>query len=360
MKQIPFLAVLILSLIFITSCKKDKYLPVLITNDVTEITASTAFCGGNITSDGGSIVIARGVCWSTSENPTILDSKTSDGEGAGSFESKIKNLEPGITYYVRAYATNKKGTGYGSTMVFKTMGGSINPVGSFTDSRDGTVYKTVEIGNQVWMAENLKYLPQVDNSHSLSNPKYYVLNYSGTDKEAAKVTDSYKTMGVLYNWLAAMADATSSNANPSGVQGVCPAGWHLPSDAEWTELENFLANNGYNYDGTTGGGRDKIAKAMASAIGWDSSDSEGVVGNTDYPEYQNKSGFLAISCGSILGHPIYDDIAFSIEGPSLWWSATEYDTDSTAWCRYITYFNRGVVRANSFKASGYSVRCVKD
>ena len=114
--------------------------------------------------------------------------------------------------------------------------------GTFIDSRDGNEYNWVQIGDQIWMAENLKYLPSVVGSGtgSETTPYYYVYGYNGTNVADAKATDNYATYGVLYNWTAAMDGEASSTTNPSGIQGVCPAGWHLPSDAEWTELTDYL------------------------------------------------------------------------------------------------------------------------
>ncbi|HQL70329.1 MAG TPA: SUMF1/EgtB/PvdO family nonheme iron enzyme, partial [Bacteroidales bacterium] len=113
--------------------------------------------------------------------------------------------------------------------------------GTFTDSRDGNTYKWVKIGEQIWMAENLKYLPSVVGpaTGSESTKYYYVYDYDGTSVSAAKSTENYKIYGVLYNWPAAMDGAASSKSNPSRVKGVCPEGWHLPSDAEWIQLTNY-------------------------------------------------------------------------------------------------------------------------
>ncbi len=94
--------------------------PVLTTTTASAVTSSSATSGGNITSDGGTSVTARGVCWSTSQNPTTANSKTSNGTGTGSFTSSITGLSPGTTYYVRAYATNSAGTGYGDQVSFTT------------------------------------------------------------------------------------------------------------------------------------------------------------------------------------------------------------------------------------------------
>ena len=95
--------------------------PVLTTSDLSEITKISATGGGNITNAGGLTITARGVCWSTGATPTILDSKTTDGTGTGSFTSNLSGLTAGITYYVRAYATNLDGTGYGSAVSFRTL-----------------------------------------------------------------------------------------------------------------------------------------------------------------------------------------------------------------------------------------------
>ena len=109
-------------LMLTNSCKKEKEeVPVLTTNVVTDITQTTAASGGNITSDGGAAVTARGVCWSTATTPTIADSKTSNGTGIGVFQSDLTNLTPGTTYYVRGYATNSAGTAYGTAKSFTAL-----------------------------------------------------------------------------------------------------------------------------------------------------------------------------------------------------------------------------------------------
>src|SRR5262245_1407141 len=120
---------LILSLcIFLVRCSEDKdgiikeepvpSLPTLATITISEITSSTAVSGGNITDDAGSSVTARGICWSTSPNPTIDHFKTSQGSGTGAFSSLLASLQASTTYYVRAYATSKKGTAYGNELNF--------------------------------------------------------------------------------------------------------------------------------------------------------------------------------------------------------------------------------------------------
>lgn len=229
---------------------------------------------------------------------------------------------------------------------------------TFTDTRDGVVYKSIALGNQVWMAENLKYLPSVvePETGSLSDSYYYVYGYHGTNVADAKATANYETYGVLYNWPAAMGGETSwSDLNPSGIQGACPAGWHLPSVTEWEELENYLADNGYNYDGTTGGGSEKIAKAMGNKNGWMNSTNTGAVGNTDYPTYRNKSGFSALPGGSRSS----DGIFYSIGAIGYWWNTTEMYA-YLSWYLTKTEEFGSVHMTNYYKNLGLSIRCVKD
>ena len=263
-------------------------------------------------------------------------------------------------YYVRAYATNAEGTAYGEQKTLITLNDTPVDYGSFTDSRDGKVYKTVNIGDQVWMAENLAYLPSVVGAdtgfENETDLYYYVYGYDGKDVAAAKATAYYQTYGVLYNWSAAMNGSQSSSSNPSGVQGACPPGWHLPSDAEWTQLKEYLIANGYNYDGTTEG--DKIAISLASATGWHSSGNVGAIGNpnTVYDIFRNKSGFSALP-GGYRTYTLF--IFVRIGSTGHWWSSTQDDTNF-AIPRNLHYFSSYVTEATFNKGSALSIRCVRD
>ena len=119
MKKLLFLLVLSAALFF--SCGKDVEIPTVYTSNVVDITDTTAVCGGEVISDGGSEITVKGVCWSTSQNPTIEDNKSTDGNGAGNFTSNIQNLVPNTQYYARAYATNEAGTAYGQEVKFTTL-----------------------------------------------------------------------------------------------------------------------------------------------------------------------------------------------------------------------------------------------
>jgi len=124
MKNINLIKALIATtvvIIFLLGCKKED-VPVVETNDVSSITDVSAICGGKISKEGSSTVLGRGVCWSLASTPTTTDSKTTDGAGVGSFTSKIDGLEGGTIYFIRAYASNSNGTGYGMAKSFKTTG----------------------------------------------------------------------------------------------------------------------------------------------------------------------------------------------------------------------------------------------
>jgi uncharacterized protein (TIGR02145 family) len=212
-------------------------------------------------------------------------------------------------------------------------GGSAN---TFTDTRDGNVYQTVTIGNQVWMAENLKYLPSVvgHGTGSETTPYYYVYDYNGTNVAAAKATSNYITYGVLYNRSAAMNGAASSTTNPSGVQGVCPTGWHLPSDAEWTQLTDYLGGE------SVAGGKLK----ETGTAHWNSPNT----GAT------NETGFTSLPGGYRTSPGAFYGIGY-LGG---WWSATE-DCTGNAWGRIMDYSDSGVIRYGN-KENGFSVRCLRD
>lgn len=211
--------------------------------------------------------------------------------------------------------------------------------GTFTDCRDSHVYKTIKIGNQTWMAENLAYLPSVSPSPSGSytEPYYYVYDYQGTNFVAAKQNANYTTYGVLYNWPAAIT--------------ACPPGWHLPTDAEWTALKNYLIANGYNYDGTTT--ENKIAKSMAATTNWFTYFGTGTIGNN--LSLNNKSGFSALPGG----YRTIEGAFHNIGNSGYWWSSPE-SSANFAWYLSLRYDGSHVYRSGYTKESGWSVRCVRD
>ncbi len=212
----------------------------------------------------------------------------------------------------------------------------------FTDSRDTNTYSYRLIGTQVWMTENLAYLPSVHapDLGSDSSPRYYVYNYERDNIINAKITDEYILYGVLYNWPAAMGGSTSSSANPSGVQGACPSGWHLPSDAEWTTLTTYLGGE------SVAGGKMKETGNIGAETGlWNGSN----FGATNVSGFSGRPG----------GFRSYDVGFAEIGNYGYWWSSTA-ETDSAAWRRYLSYLYRDVDRYYTANRIGLSVRCIRD
>jgi uncharacterized protein (TIGR02145 family) len=299
------------------------------TTVITNITATTATSGGNITDDGGFTITTRGVCWSASQNPTITDAHTTDGTGTGSFTSSLTGLVAITTYYVRSYATNENGTTYGNEISFVARNMVID--------YDGNIYGIVTIGNQIWMAENLKTTHYADGTAIQlveSSASWDALLY--TDKAMCYYDNSSTnadTYGALYTWAAAMNGAASSSVNPSGIQGACPAGWHLPSDAEWTELTDNL--------GSSKGGDMK-------EIGISHWKSPNLGAN-------NVTDFTALPGGS----RDYNSTFNSLEYNTRFWSATE-SNGSLARVLSLYHDEYLVFQSSVDKRYGLSVRCIKD
>ena len=211
---------------------------------------------------------------------------------------------------------------------------------------DGNVYGTVMIGNQCWMKENLRTthyadgfeIPNGGSSYSETSPYYY-------DNSSASIP--LKQRGYLYNWKAVSRNP-SSDFNPSGKQGICPTGWHVPSDAEWTQLTDYV---GSQSQFVCGSDNDNIAKALATTY-WNSSTNTCAVGNT--PDNNNATGFSAWPVGGHVGSS-FNGFGYY----AYFWSSTEYGS-STAYCRFLTNNSANVYRNTHFKSYGYSVRCLRD
>ena len=146
-----------------------------------------------------------------------------------------------------------------------------------------------------------------------------------------------------------MRNSSSSSVTPSGVQGICPSGWHVPSDAEWTQLTDYVSGQS---EYVCGGDTSYIAKALASKTYWNTSSGTCYVGDT--PSANNATGFGALPAGAYLNH------GYSYFGnDAYFWSATEASSGN-AWYRYLHYYIAGVTRNSNGKNNGYSVRCLRD
>ena len=242
----------------------DPTLPVVSTVSVTDVTSASAVFTGAVTDDGYADLTARGFCWGMYPSPTVDSTHSVDGSGLGTFSHSVAQLQDATTYYVRAYATNSVGTVYGEELTFTTDTAVADACGYLrVEDPDGNFYSTVLIGTQCWMKENLRTTHYADGEAiSLStattnaNPSYF---YPGGN------ANNVAAYGLLYNWGAAMHGATYSTANPSGVQGICPDGWHLPSSAEFNTLISYVRSvPEYLCNNSTV----NISKALADSLYW--------------------------------------------------------------------------------------------
>ncbi len=310
--------------------------PSVNTLEVSGITSTSAISGGNVTSDGGTQVTGRGLVWGTSAMPSLErnEGMMFKGKGTGRFEAAIKGLTASKKYYLRAFATNEAGTAYGNQVSFLTNVTAVDI--------DGNVYRSINIGGQVWMAQNLRVTrysngdmisadpadPEWQKSGESDLGSYTVYPHTELDGlgSDAEVVEEY---GALYNWHAVDDD-----------RGLCPTGWRVPDAADWQELIDHLGGP------EIAGGRLKSAEtAPAYHPRWDNPNT----GAT------NESGFSALPGGSRTSDGNYGLAGYH----GYWWSATEINVfgagDIMMGCRH-----NDVISSIGNKENNYSVRCIMD
>jgi uncharacterized protein (TIGR02145 family) len=299
--------------------------PSVSTNSISNITTGSADAQGEITDLGGNSVIRYGHCWSTYPNPTIHFEFSDLGSTSsiGTFTSNLNNLAISTTYYVKAYAENSKGVSYGEEVSFstETSGGNSPCVGVPSITYGGQVYNTIMIGSQCWLKENMNIgtmiasdLAQTNNS---SIEKYCLYN----DLARCNI------YGGLYQWNEVMQYVTSE-----GAQGICPEGWHIPTDAEWSTLESNVSGGG---DMKEAGIEHWFAPNTAATDG---------SGFTALP-----GGYIGLNFGSVSGY----------RDAGLFWSSSQ-DGSTKAWKRHLRYSDIVIQRYNWTKEYGLSVRCLKN
>jgi uncharacterized protein (TIGR02145 family) len=274
------------------------------------------------------------VCWSTSPDPTTANNVTTNGSGTGNFTSNLTGLQPSTTYYVRAYATNAVTTVYGNQVQFTAADwdGSIvsNPGAGVTFG--GYTYTTVVLGNgQEWMAENLRTTTYAngDPIPNVTDNTAWLQLTTGAWVHCLNNSSYENPYGKLYNWYAVV-----------DPRNVCPTGWHVPTDGEWTVLSDYL------------GGESVAGGKMKSTSGWD-------INGT------NESGFSGLPGG---GRDTNLGNFTPPGGMGNWWSASETfagTEDEGAAIRGIGYFQgldipATLFRLTYYKRDGFSVRCLRD
>jgi uncharacterized protein (TIGR02145 family) len=311
--------------------------PMLKTTEVYPITQTSAISGGIVYETGGGQILERGVCWSTLKNPTVADTKSSDGSGFGSFTSNLTGLDPKTTYYVRAYASNSAGVSYGSQMSFATL--NIDSPAIFNSNLtygmvsdiDGNIYKTIQIGTQTWMAENLKTTKFNDNTLIpliTDNSKWESLYYPPDSPAYCWYNNDesiYKsTYGAIYNF----------SAVDRGK--LCPIGWHVPADYEWIRLTTFLG--GENVAG------DKIKEIGTSH--WSGSNNTGAT---------NETGFTGLPGGIRNNNGLFKEMELS----GTWWSSS-LESQGFLNCFSVYYDSINLSRTVYWYTNGLYVRCIKN
>lgn len=261
--------------------------PTVTTNEVENITFTSAICGGNVTYDGGVEVTAKGICWSTEPNPTVSDNYTVDGSGIGSYTSNLSNLLESTTYYVRAYATNVVGTSYGEERSFTTLPSS----GIIND------HECVDLG----LPSGLKW---ASCNIGASSPEAYgeYFAWGETNTKDYYYFDNYSLLNLSM-------DDISGNAQYDAATAKWGPTWRMPTKTEQEELLNyctwswttqnevkgykvtgpngnsiFLPAAGYRYQSESGYAGEKGYYWSSTSYDKDYSSSYNIVFKNDYKE----------------------------------------------------------------------------
>ncbi len=289
-------------------------------------TATTVTLGGIIDLNSGTAVTARGIAWSVLPSPTTADSVFNEGSGSGTFSVELTGLATGVMYYARAYAINSAGAAYGNEVVFATTNDLFVPSDSVADA-DGNMYASLLMGNgDEWMASNLKTtsyangdpIPNVPDAvewGSLTEGGW--INYNNNPQH-----DSL--FGKLFNWYAV-----------DDARNACPVDWHVATDAEWTNLTNYLGGL------SASGGKLK----STGTVLW-LSPNDGAT---------NESGMACQPGGIRTAGGIFQEMF----GTGTWWSSTP-NNSFTSWNRSLFYTSSGTWRGSGSNIQGASVRCVRD
>ena len=310
-------------------------IPIVTTRQVTDISGTQAKSGGEIHLDLKNTIIDRGVCWSKTDPPTIEDKRTFNGTGPGNFSSTLDSLENETQYYVRAFAESHAGMGYGESVPFKTTGGIHGPT---INDIDGNIYHIVKIGEQWWMAENLKtsHYRNGDSISLVTDNQAWTEQTGGACCYYNNNTENYTVYGTLYNWHAV-----------TDFRNIAPEGWHVPSDADWMQLEQFLGMKQVELEQERWRGDNNEGGRLKSDSELWYVPNDGGYNNTGFSALP--AGFRSTNNGEFI------DLNYQ----TLFWTTTE-KTDANAYCRALYHNSTKIGRAANYKIDGYSVRCVKD
>lgn len=348
--NIVLLAVSMIPLMLISSCKeKENEAPTC--EIVNPVDGETIMQGDQVTI----LVKADDKDGSITEIELYID-----GEAVGQTEESSYEYEWNTTdievgeHVISALASDDEEDAVAvNIVVLVDTPGGFNPdltYGTVTDI-DGNSYGTIAIGDQIWMAENLKVTHYADGSVIPLVTDESEWDALESDGKAYcwydNLTEYSDTSGALYTWAAAMNGTASSDSIPSGVQGVCPDGWHIPADAEWKALEMFLG----------------MSQAAADSYDWRGTDEGVQLKETGFSHWvgattggTNSSGFTAIPGGFRGAKGVF----YSLGQYATFWTATGESGTDKAWYRTLYYDYETVYRQYNYMSQGFSVRCVKD
>jgi uncharacterized protein (TIGR02145 family) len=302
---------------------------------------------GTIVSIGNESISEHGFFWSELQNPEI-DGKIillGPVSSKGSFTSMIYDCLPGKTYYVKAFARTGATTYYGSEKSFVTPDSLVTPVLDI----DHNIYYPVRIGDQTWMDGNLKAIRYPDGSSiPLVEDQTDWFNFS-LYSQAYCWYDNYGAIGAqyggLYTWPAAMNISSGNDIIQGEIQGVCPDGWHIPSDEEWKQLELYLG----------------MSQAETESEGWRGDDEGGKIKSEGTNVWEapntgatNESGFNALPAGYRDGAGYFNDLGTA----ARFWSSSK--SGDYALIRELDHSSSQIYRATNGLYEGNSVRCIKD
>jgi uncharacterized protein (TIGR02145 family) len=296
--------------------------PTVTTNAVTGVTATAAIAICTVNDQGSSNVSAKGACWSQSQNPDTSTAHTNDGVGSGQYLSNMTGLIPNTTYYFRAYALNSSGLSYGTIMTFTTLQSSFSCGEGL--NYQGKVYRTVLINNQCWFRDNLNIGTMI-NGNTAQTDNGIIEKHCYNDEQVN--CDLY---GGLYQWNEMMEYA------PTHAQGICPSGWHVPTDYDWRMLSEYL-------------GGDSISGGKMKETGF-------TFWATPNTGATNSSFFSGIGAGNHNAAGFDYLLRFAY----IWSSTISPPGTDYAWSRSLYYNSKELYRATGNVNNSFTVRCILD